>query len=153
MNRKSDYVDMNKFVKTRRRQKARYRNKNGANMYERKIWTDYEDYLVLKHDIPDTRLSIIIERSVGAIQTRRVKLKKLKDLKNSVPKMYKVITRIHGKESTRTFDDRNTAYSAVVEFFNTYDREFYCVGDNDSKTSYCAYDYPIMSASIIEEVR
>lgn len=74
---------MNKFKKTRNIQKERYRYKNGCGKYESRLWTESEDELILDHSIPDSELSKIIFRSVGAIQSRRSKLKRNKKIRNS----------------------------------------------------------------------
>lgn len=73
-NRKYGYIDMTLYKQTRNAQRKRYYKKTAR--YERKFWTDEEDALVLKHDIPDMELSKKICRSVQAIQGRRHKLKK-----------------------------------------------------------------------------
>ena len=76
MNRKSEYKDLEKYIETRRKQKRRYLYKNGCNAYEPKPWTKEEDVLVLEHNVADSVLSKQIERSLGAIQARRHRLKK-----------------------------------------------------------------------------
>lgn len=76
MLRSNQYKNKDKLRKTKRNQKERYRNRNGANTYEKRQWSHTEDYLVLAHSMPDTELSVMIKRSVGAIQTRRVRLRK-----------------------------------------------------------------------------
>lgn len=75
MNRKKDYRDMEKFRRTCRKQQRRYYSKT-AFLYEKRYWTADEDTMVLEHSVPDTTLSRVIHRSVGAIQTRRSKLLK-----------------------------------------------------------------------------
>ena len=72
-NRRKDYVDMEKFRKTRNKQRKRYYDK--TRKYDRRPWTDEEDMLVLRHCMTDTELSSWIKRSVCAIQKRRVILK------------------------------------------------------------------------------
>lgn len=77
-NRKSNYKDMDKYLKTRNRQRHKYYSKTAK--YEGRPWTAAEDKMVLEHAIIDTELSAIIKRSVGAIQSRRCMLKnKLKE--------------------------------------------------------------------------
>lgn len=39
-------------------------------------WTEEEEEMVLRHDIPDSQLSMIIGHSVAAIQIRRSRLKR-----------------------------------------------------------------------------
>ena len=72
--RKETYTDMEKFTKTRNRQRNRYYRKTA--IYKPSSWTSEQDKKVLKHDIPDSELSAIIHHSVKAIQTRRSNLKK-----------------------------------------------------------------------------
>lgn len=72
--RKEDYADMEKFTKTRKKQRNSYYKKTA--IYAPNFWTSKQDEKVLKHDIPDSELSAIIHHSVKAIQIRRSKLKK-----------------------------------------------------------------------------
>lgn len=76
--RKEDYADMEKFTKTRKKQRNGYYRKTA--IYPPNFWTSKQDEKVLKHDIPDSELSAIIHHSVKAIQIRRSRLKK--ELKN-----------------------------------------------------------------------
>ena len=71
--RKEKYADMEKFTKTRKKQRNRYYRKTA--IYPPSFWTSEQDEKVLKHDIPDSELSAI-HHSVKAIQTRRCNLKK-----------------------------------------------------------------------------
>ncbi len=75
-NRREQYSNMERYKKTKREQMKRYYGRT-AHKYERKIWTKEEDALVLEHKITDSLLSALIERSVGAIQTRRCTLNRL----------------------------------------------------------------------------
>lgn len=67
-----------KSILTRRRLRQKYNKKYYARTrgYDKREWTDEEDVMVLEHDITDTELSKILERSVAAIQTRRCILKR-----------------------------------------------------------------------------
>lgn len=65
----------NKYIKVKRGQRARYRERTGAFLYEARLWTASEDALVVGHSIPDRELSVLIKMSVGAIQGRRARLK------------------------------------------------------------------------------
>lgn len=76
MNRKKGYADMEKYRRTARAQKNRYYGKT-AFLYPGRLWTDDENELILAHEMPDSELSTMIQRSVGAIQVQRCKLKKL----------------------------------------------------------------------------
>ena len=52
--RKEDYVDMEKFTKTRKKQRNSYYKKTA--IYAPNFWTSKQDEKVLKHDIPDSEL-------------------------------------------------------------------------------------------------
>lgn len=75
-NRKECYANMERYRKTKHEQAKRYYGKTSYK-YERKSWTKIEDKLVLGHKVSDSLLSELIERSVGAIQTRRSVLRRL----------------------------------------------------------------------------
>lgn len=75
-NRKSNYTDMDRYRRTRNEQRKRYYQKT-AGKYPMRGWTDEEDLMVINHEIADTRLSELIQRSVSAIQSRRCKLKQI----------------------------------------------------------------------------
>lgn len=73
-NRKKQYRDMEKYIKTCNSQKKRYYDKTA--IYKPSCWTSKQDELVLKHTFPDSELSAKIGHSVEAIQIRRSRLKK-----------------------------------------------------------------------------
>lgn len=73
--RKDQYRDLDKYRKTRMNQKRRYRLRTGSGLYKRRAWTDEEDRLVISHEIADVDLSVLIKRSVQAIQVRRNRIK------------------------------------------------------------------------------
>lgn len=73
-NRKKDYKDMGKFLRTRNSQRNRYYAKTA--IYEPSCWTSDQDKLVLEHSVTDHELSALIGHSVKAIQVRRCRLKK-----------------------------------------------------------------------------
>lgn len=75
-NRREHYSDMERYKKTKKEQTLRYYGRT-IYKYERRGWTKEEDALVLEHKITDSLLSDLIERSVGAIQTRRYILNRL----------------------------------------------------------------------------
>lgn len=75
MNRKKTYKDLEKYANTKRGQQKRYRERTGAFMYRRRMWTEKEIDLLLAQDMTDRELSKIIHRSIGAIQTKRAKLR------------------------------------------------------------------------------
>jgi len=77
--RASLYKDKDKLRKTRNAQNKRYFSKTA--IYKPRRWTEIEDVIVIEHKNTDTEISKQIERSVKAIQVRRVKLKKLEELK------------------------------------------------------------------------
>lgn len=72
--RREFYTDMEKFTKTRKRQRNSYYRKTA--IYSPNSWTSEQDEKVLKHNIPDSELSAIIHHSVKAIQIRWSRLKK-----------------------------------------------------------------------------
>lgn len=61
--------------KARQRYNKRYYSQT-SNLYEKKRWSPDEDDMVLKRVLSDVNLSILLQRSVGAIQHRRHNLKK-----------------------------------------------------------------------------
>lgn len=73
-NKKENYRDMQKYLKTRNAQRKRYYNKTA--IYGRRNWTFEQETMVLKHSITDSELSAKIKHSVSAIQHRRCLLKK-----------------------------------------------------------------------------
>lgn len=76
MLKKHNYKDLDKWRKSKNRQRKRYYDKtsNAANKGER--WTQQEIDLVLKHEITDMELSRLIGRTVASIQSLRCKLKR-----------------------------------------------------------------------------
>lgn len=76
------YRDKTKYRAVRKKYKQGYRDRTGSNKYARREWPEDEDEKVLKHSITDRELSMEINRSVGAIQNRRNRLK------NNVDKIY-----------------------------------------------------------------
>lgn len=74
MNRKSAYKDMDKWKAACNRQRQRYYGKTSF-LYERRPWDEYEDRMVIEHNLTDSQLSDLLERSVRAIQVRRSRLK------------------------------------------------------------------------------
>ena len=69
-NRPYFYKDMEKFRKTRSKQRKKYYGKT-SKKYPSRHWTLEEERMVLAHDMSDHELSDKIKRSVGAIQQRR----------------------------------------------------------------------------------
>lgn len=67
----------------KRAEHKRYYGKT-AFLYERRLWSEEEDRLVLEHKIPDSQLVPIIERSMKAICNRRWRLKR--QMKNKCQK-------------------------------------------------------------------
>lgn len=80
MNCKKRYKDKDKYREYAKRIKRNYREKTGAYLYEKRLWTNYEDELIMEHAMTDRELSVKIQRSVGAIQLRRWRLKKEEQL-------------------------------------------------------------------------
>ena len=77
--RSKQYKDLEKLRKTRNAQNKRYFSKTA--IYKPRRWTEIEDVIVFEHKNTDMEISKQIERSVKAIQVRRVKLKKIEELK------------------------------------------------------------------------
>lgn len=76
MNRKHAYKDLKKFAETKKAYQERWRKRSGAGKYGRRRWTLEEDDIVLEKETTDREISKKIHRSIGAIQIRRVFLKK-----------------------------------------------------------------------------
>ena len=72
---KSKYKDPNKYRNYRNRYQTRYRAKTGSNAYKPREWTKEELRMVQAHEVTDRELSKKINRSVGAIQSARHRLK------------------------------------------------------------------------------
>lgn len=75
-NTRKMYKDMNKYHATQRKYKTGYRERTGSGLYEPRPYDADEDEMILKHEIPDRELSVMLERSVLAIQIHRTRLKK-----------------------------------------------------------------------------
>jgi len=82
--RRKNYKNLNKYRETRKKQKQRYRDRTGSGLYTPKKWEEWEDELVVKHDVSDNELSVILKRSVQAIQVRRWRLVKKENKKDEV---------------------------------------------------------------------
>ncbi len=74
MNRKDNYKNKDKYIKTCRKQRRRYYHK--TQNYKPRPWTEAEDLIVLTHGLTDHEISDKIQRSVMAIQIRRSRLAK-----------------------------------------------------------------------------
>lgn len=77
---KKHYKNKDKYREYAKRCHRNYRKNTGAYLYEKRLWTDYEDKLIMEHAMTDRELSVKIQRSVGAIQLRRWRLKKEEQL-------------------------------------------------------------------------
>lgn len=78
-----DYKDKKLALKTRNKQRKRYYKKTEQARNSFKKWTHEEDYNIFEYGLTDTELSLILGRSVSAIQCRRCNLsKELKNEKN-----------------------------------------------------------------------
>ena len=77
MNRKREYKDLDKWVKTKKRQAKRYYKKHSQNATNSKQgYTIEEINMIMQHEISDVELSKKIGRSVRAIQVKRAKINK-----------------------------------------------------------------------------
>lgn len=75
MLKKENYKDLNKWRKSKNRQRNRYYRKSQKAENSGETWTKKEEDLVMAHSMTDTELSKKIGRSVGAIQKCRCKIK------------------------------------------------------------------------------
>jgi len=82
--RRKDYKNLDKYRETRKKQKQRYRDRTGSSLYIPKKWEEWEDELVVKHEVSDNELSLMLERSVQAIQVRRWRLVKRENQKDEI---------------------------------------------------------------------
>lgn len=71
----NDEEPENRRREARHRQHKRYYGKT-AFMYRPRQWSRAEDELVLRHDVPDSELSLTIRRSMKSISNRRWRLRK-----------------------------------------------------------------------------
>lgn len=69
--RKQNYKDLNKWRKSKNRQRKRYYRKTQNAKNSGRPWTKEEIKIVMEHDMTDTEISNLIGRSVAAIQNRR----------------------------------------------------------------------------------
>lgn len=76
MKNKKDYKDIEKYREAKRRQAERYRKRTGSGLYDKRNYTYEEDMMILKQETTDRELAAKLERSVGAIQLRRYRLRK-----------------------------------------------------------------------------
>lgn len=82
MNRRHTYKDQDKARKTCNAQRMRYYQKTQDAINSGQRWSDEETELVMKHEMTDTEISKAIGRSVQAIQLRRYKQMKKREVKN-----------------------------------------------------------------------
>lgn len=73
---KGRYSDLNKWRKTKNKQKRRYYDKTKYAKNHKQIWTSAEIQLVIEHKHSDTELATMLGRSVNAVQKMRQKHKK-----------------------------------------------------------------------------
>lgn len=71
--RKEKYKDMVKLQRTRNAQRLRYYHKTQG--YKKRPWTERDEQMVLDHLFSDMELSVLLQRSVQAIQGKRSKLR------------------------------------------------------------------------------
>ena len=69
------YKSEEKYKEYAKRWKRKHGQRHGAFKY-RASYSEREDKLILRHEIPDAELSLKIHHSVNAIQKRRWMLKK-----------------------------------------------------------------------------
>lgn len=71
--RSNSYVDKEKLLKTRNKQRKRYYKKTQGNKPRK--WTDEESSIILTSEMTDTELAGLFARSVQSIQCKRHLLK------------------------------------------------------------------------------
>lgn len=82
-NRPSNYADIEKYRNTTRAQNKRHYAKSQDSERRRRLFSEKEDLLILLHQVPDSELAKLINRSEMSIQLRRSRLKKkAKQLEN-----------------------------------------------------------------------
>ena len=79
MNRKSEYKDLEKHRKTCHAQKRRYYGKTAFAKNGGSFYSEEELELIQRHDITDTELAKMLNRSVNAIQIKRSRLRANKE--------------------------------------------------------------------------
>ena len=83
-NRPSNYADIEMYRNTTRAQNKRHYAKSQDPERRRRLFSEKEDLLILLHQVPDSELAKLINRSEMSIQLRRSRLKKkAKQLENS----------------------------------------------------------------------
>lgn len=80
MNRKISYKNKELHRKACNHQRKRYYDGRDFSEEKRRLWTEHEIEMILLHDLTDTELAKKIRRSVRAIQVKRAKIKKTKNL-------------------------------------------------------------------------
>ena len=76
MKAKKLYKDMEKYKEYKRRSQKKYREKTNAGKYPKRGYTFKEDMMILEQSMTDRELAEKLQRSVGAIQHRRNRLRK-----------------------------------------------------------------------------
>ncbi len=76
MKSKKLYKDMDKYKEYKRRYQRKYRKEANAGVYPRRPYSFKEDMMILNHEMSDRELAEKLQRSIGAIQGRRNRLKK-----------------------------------------------------------------------------
>ena len=76
MNRKDKYSDLEKWKKTIILQRRRYYAKTQNAKNSGKSWSEEEIRLIMEHKMTDSKLAVLIGRSIGAIQQKRLTEKK-----------------------------------------------------------------------------
>lgn len=76
MNRKRKYKDLLKWKRTVKEQRHRYYRKTQNAKNSHRAWTKEEIDLIMRHEMTDSKLAVIIGRSLGAIQQKRCVEKK-----------------------------------------------------------------------------
>lgn len=71
-------IDRRRYPKVLYEQKKRYYEKTQylSGISQRRKWTAEEEEMIMRHEMTDHEMAIILKRSVRAIQGKRYKLKK-----------------------------------------------------------------------------
>lgn len=70
------YKDKEKARRTRNKHRRQNYQKTAFAPNSGKLWSEYEDAIILEHTVTDFELAKLLKRSVGSIQNRRCRLKK-----------------------------------------------------------------------------
>lgn len=119
------YHTRRQWQKAHRAQQARYRKRTGSNKYERRRYTEEEDYLIVHaKSKTDREIAKQLSRSVSSVQGRRFRLKH-KDYLNRIEKNTKKearnVTRKAADDAIKEKVKRTTKKAIKEKSKNTID--------------------------------